>query len=123
MWLNRQDALRKLAKAQQADLFEQKVFVLQGDTAHLRADVRTLSQRIIENQAILADMVKKGGADSVIMAALRDKIAADKEEKKAFEEHIKKDDKLIKQLRHKIFWTSVGGLVGIAATIFLFLKK
>lgn len=117
------DALKVLSEGKRAQVLDEKIAVLQGDTSHLRQDVRTLSQRIVEKEAILADMLKKDVADSIIIAALRNEIAADKEAKTAFENYIKKDDKLIKQLKRQRTWASIGGLVGIAATIFLFTKK
>lgn len=113
LWINRQDALRKLAQAD--SLSSYKLIV-----ANKQKDIDLLQQRI----AVLQDVIKNlNDKDAESVAKYNAQLKVMQDERLLFMDQLNGYEKLLRKEKRKRFWT---GLLGVATTLtasFLFITK
>jgi len=86
-------------------------------------DIALLSQRILEKEKIVADLKSKDSLNTLTIKNLEQEIFIMKDQRKIFEGQLKSDERTIRKLKRKVFWTSVFGLAAAGTLTFLYITK
>lgn len=112
IWINRQDALRKLAQADSLPVFKQ--LVGQKD-----ADIKILNDRIANLERLIGELNALDAANVSVIAAYKKEIEELKGIRTLMEADYKTVWKQLKKQKRKTFWTAIAGIVSVIGTIFL----
>lgn len=116
IWINRQDALRKLAQADSLRPYKQLVAAKQRDIDTLNARIIILGEQIKEYKG-------KDTAYAQMVIAKNDQIQAMKDIREIHEARIKELEKLWKREKRKRILMTVGGVVSTGLALVLYLSK
>lgn len=108
--------MKLLTRAEEGKLLAEKVTLLDNHIA-------LLNSRIIELEGMVKAYELVGNFNDSLITSYKAEIAIMKEQRKLFEGAIKDNEKVIRKLKRKVFWTSLGGVAGIGAMTVLLLTK
>jgi hypothetical protein len=86
----------------------------------LDEQVILLNQRIAGFELVIKEYKEK---DTATVGSYERQISTMKEQRKIFEDQIKQNEKIIRKLKRKVFWTSAAGIAGMGTMAFLLLTK
>lgn len=86
----------------------------------LDEQVVILNERIAGYEAMIKHFQDK---DTATVGSYEREIALMKDQRKILEDQIKGNEKVIRKLKRKVFWTSVVGVAGMGTMAFLLLTK
>lgn len=86
----------------------------------LDEQVILLNQRIAGYELMIKEYKEK---DTATVGGYEREIALMKDQRKIFEGQIKDNEKVIRKLKRKVFWTSAAGVAGMGTMAFLLLTK
>lgn len=86
----------------------------------LDEQVVLLNQRISGYELMVQQYKDK---DTATVGSYEREIAIMKDQRKIFEDAIKGNEKVIRKLKRKVFWTSAAGVAGMGTMAFLLLTK
>jgi len=109
LWINRQDALRKLAQADSLKVY--KVWLMQCSN-----DVDTLYKIANLKQSQINNLLNADKSNQTAIELL-------KNQKQDYENKIKSDEKLLLKERRKKKWALFGGTAAMGILTFLYLTK
>lgn len=89
----------------------------------LEEQVIVLNKRITEKDSIVSLFKSKDDTSKQVIQTYENEIAVMKDQRKIFETEIKQNEKIIRKLKRKVFWTSAAGVVGMGTMAFLLLTK
>lgn len=101
----------------------QKVLIAAEQKKVLEQQVVVLNLRIAEKDSIIALLRFKEETGEQIIKTYEDEVSVMKDQRKIFENEIKQNEKIIRKLKRKVFWTSAAGLAGVGAMAYLLLIK
>lgn len=101
----------------------QKVLIAAEQKKVLDSQVIVLNQRIAEKDSIISLLKFKDETNQQVIQTYEDEIAQMKQQREILEKQIKENDKVIRKLKRKVFWTSLGGIAGMGTLAFLLLTK
>lgn len=110
--INKEDALRVLSKAKQADLLQEKL-------DQKEKDILSLTERIDVLKQIIATMKEKDDLNKDIAKSYERQIQEMKDIRKFQELDVMLYKKQIRKLKRGKFWTAIGGTAGIVGTFWL----
>src|SRR5690348_11208228 len=110
--IDRQDALRVLAKAKETDLLKEKL-------ADKEADINNLTARINGKDDIISLMKERKGIDSATLVTYEKEISVMKEQRKLFELDAVAYKKQIKKAKRKSRWLAISGILTTAGAFWL----
>lgn len=102
-------AKKVLAAAEQKKVLEQQVNVL--------------NLRIVEKDSIISLLKFKDETNTQLIQTYEDELKVIKEQRSLFEKQIKENEKQIRKLKRKVFWTSAAGVAGIGIMAYLLITK
>lgn len=100
-----------------------KVLIAAEQKKILDSQVIVLNQRIAEKDSIVSLLKSKDDTNKQVIQTYEDEIKVMKDQRVIFEGQIKQNEKVIRKLKRKVFWTSVFGITATGATVFLLLTK
>lgn len=86
-------------------------------------DIEVLNLRINEKEAIVSGLKQKDSLNKEVIKLYDKEISVMKDQRKIFEGQIKYDNKMIRKLKRKIFFTSLSGVAIVGALTYLYLSK
>ena len=114
--ITRANAVKLLTKAEQAKILEERQLLL-------LQDIEVLNLRINEKEAIVSGLKQKDSLNKEVIKLYDKEISVMKDQRKIFEGQIKYDNKMIRKLKRKIFFTSLSGVAIVGALTYLYLSK
>lgn len=112
LWIPREDALRVLAKAKQAE-------VLTEILSQKEQDIKVLNDRIAGLNRAISEFSAGDEASQQIILSYKRQIKELEDIIKLHQLDVTVYKKQIKKLKRSKFWTSVAGIAAVAGTIFL----
>ena len=113
LWINRQDALRKLAQADSLPSYKLLVEKKQYD-------IDILQERITGLQSQIKILNEK---DSVTVQKYNEQLIVMKDQRTLFEDQLKGYEKLLRKEKRKRFFTAAAGVVTTGLAAYLYLSK
>lgn len=110
------DAIKVLAAADSGRVYMDK-------SAQLKKDVDSLTLAIQLYNSIIYELNQQDSIQQRVIEAYQAQIAIMTDQRKLLEKQIKHNDKTIRKLKRKAFWTSAAGLAGMGAMTYLLLTK
>lgn len=98
----------------------QKLVIAAEQKKLLEQQVSILNERIVGYEAMIKFLNEK---DTATVGSYERQIAVMHDQRKIFEAALKDNEKVIRKLKRKIFWTSAAGVVGMGTMAFLLLTK
>lgn len=117
------DAIRVLEKGAMAKLYEEKIVLLQSDTANLRQQLLLLNMMIGKQDLVIKNYEDKDVNNKEILRLERSRLDAMKAERSTLEKQLADKDKQIKKLARKLGWMKGGIIVLAGITVYLLITK
>lgn len=112
MWINRQDALRKLAQADSARTLKKIV-------QEKQKDIDTLSARINILKEVISEYKEKEVINFNVVNSYEKQIIVLNSEKEIYKQQVFDFEKLLRKEKRKKKWTAISGIVTTAGAIWL----
>lgn len=100
----------------------QKLVIAAEQKKVLQEQLLVIDKRIIEKDSIIRLLQFKEELNGQMIQTYEDELLVIKDQRKIFETAIKQNEKIIRKLKRKVFWTSMAGIAAVGATVFLTLK-
>lgn len=112
VWILRQDALKKLAQAEEAKVLKEVVKQKQDD-------IDLLNARIQNAEKIISTFVEKEDNNTEIIKQLQEQKKIMEDQKKILLDEVAKINKQLRKEKRKRFWTAMAGVATTAGAFWL----
>lgn len=112
VWINRSDALRKLAQADSLKTYKQIVI-------EVRKDIDILNERITGLGNVISSLNEKDLNNSEIITQLQEQKKIMEDQKSILLDQIAKVNKQLRKEKRKRFWTAAAGVATTAAAFYI----